>query len=378
MSVIKYKLIKKDPRSMARLGEITTPHGTFETPVFMAVGTQGTVKTLVKEDLEEIGSNIILGNTYHLWCQPGSEIVREAGGLHKFMNWDRSILTDSGGFQVFSLAKLRDITEEGVTFKHHKNGKKLFLSPEISMKIQNDLGSDIMMAFDECPPYPATREYMEKSVDRTIRWAKRCLDSHKRKNEQGLFGIVQGGEYLDIRKRCAEELVAMDFDGYSIGGLSVGEPKEIQNNVLYHTTPYLPEDKPRYLMGVGSPGAILDAVERGVDMFDCVLPTRIARHGTAMTTYGRVIIKNKEFERDFTPLDPKCDCYCCRNYTKAYLRHLMKANELLVYRLLSIHNINYLLRLTEGIRNAIREDRFLEFKEQVYKDYGLNESDKDF
>ena len=378
MAVIKYKLIKKDPRTMARLGEITTPHGSFETPVFMAVGTQGTVKTLVKEDLEAIGSNIILGNTYHLWCQPGSEIVREAGGLHKFMNWDKSILTDSGGFQVFSLAKLRDITEEGVTFKHHKNGKKLFLSPEISMKIQNDLGSDIMMAFDECPPYPATREYMEKSVDRTIRWAKRCLDSHKRKNDQGLFGIVQGGEYLDIRKRCAEELVAMDFDGYSIGGLSVGEPKEIQNNVLEHTTPYLPEDKPRYLMGVGSPGAILDAVERGVDMFDCVLPTRIARHGTAMTTYGRVIIKNKEFERDFTPLDPKCDCYCCKNFTKAYLRHLMKANELLVYRLLSIHNINYLLRLTEGIRNAIREDRFLEFKEQVYKDYGLNESDKDF
>lgn len=378
MAVIKYKLIKKDPNSMARLGVVTTPHGSFETPVFMAVGTQGTVKTLVKEDLEEIGSNIILGNTYHLWCQPGSDIVREAGGLHKFMNWDRSILTDSGGFQVFSLAKLRDITEEGVTFKHHKNGKKLFLSPEISMKIQNDLGSDIMMAFDECPPYPSTREYMEKSVDRTLRWAKRCLDSHNRKNDQGLFGIVQGGEFLDIRKRCAEELVKMDFDGYSIGGLSVGEPKEIQNNVLQHTTPYLPEDKPRYLMGVGSPGAILDAVERGVDMFDCVLPTRIARHGTAMTTYGRVIIKNKEFERDFTPLDPKCDCYCCRNFTKAYLRHLMKANELLVYRLLSIHNINYLLRLTEGIRNAIREDRFLEFKEQVYKDYGLNESDKDF
>ena len=378
MSVIKYKLIKKDPKSMARLGVVTTPHGSFETPVFMAVGTQGTVKTLVKEDLEAIGSNIILGNTYHLWCQPGSDIVREAGGLHKFMNWDRSILTDSGGFQVFSLAKLRDITEEGVTFKHHKNGKKLFLSPEISMKIQNDLGSDIMMAFDECPPYPATREYMEKSVDRTIRWAKRCLDSHQRKNDQGLFGIVQGGEYLDIRERCAKELVAMDFDGYSIGGLSVGEPKEIQNRVLQHTTPFLPEDKPRYLMGVGSPGAILDAVERGVDMFDCVLPTRIARHGTAMTTYGRVIIKNKEFERDFTPLDPKCDCYCCKNFTKAYLRHLMKANELLVYRLLSIHNINYLLRLTEGIREAIKEDRFLEFKEQVYKDYGLNDNDKDF
>ena len=376
--VIKYELIKEDKRSMARLGKVTTPHGTFETPVFMAVGTQATVKTLVKEELEEIGSQIILGNTYHLWCQPGSELIKEAGGLHKFMNWDRSILTDSGGFQVFSLAKLRDIKEEGVTFKHHKNGSKLFLSPEISMKIQNDLGSDIMMAFDECPPYPATRDYMEKSVDRTIRWAKRCLDAHQNKDTQGLFGIVQGGEYLDIRERCAKELVALPFDGYSIGGLSVGEPKEIQNKVLEFTTPFLPKDKPRYLMGVGSPGAILDAVERGVDMFDCVLPTRIARHGTAMTSSGRVIIKNKEYEKDFTPLDSKCDCYCCKNYTKAYLRHLFKANEMLGQRLLSIHNVNYLVKLADGIRKAIKEDRFLEFKEQVYKEYGLNESDKDF
>ena len=376
--VIKYELLKEDKRTMARLGKITTPHGSFETPVFMAVGTQATVKTLVKEELEEIGSQIILGNTYHLWCQPGSELIKEAGGLHKFMNWDRSILTDSGGFQVFSLAKLRDIKEEGVTFKHHKNGSKLFLSPEISMKIQNDLGSDIMMAFDECPPYPATREYMEKSVDRTIRWAKRCLDAHQNKDTQGLFGIVQGGEYLDIRERCAKELVAMPFDGYSIGGLSVGEPKEIQNKVLEYTTPFLPKDKPRYLMGVGSPGAILDAVERGVDMFDCVLPTRIARHGTAMTTYGRVIIKNKEYEKDFTPLDSKCDCYCCKNYTKAYLRHLFKANEMLGQRLLSIHNVNYLVKLADNIRQAIKEDRFLEFKEQVYRDSGLNDSDKDF
>lgn len=376
--VIKYELIKEDKKSMARLGKITTPHGTFETPVFMAVGTQATVKTLTKEELEAMGSQIILGNTYHLWCQPGSELIKEAGGLHKFMNWDRSILTDSGGFQVFSLAKLRDIKEEGVTFKHHKNGSSLFLSPEISMKIQNDLGSDIMMAFDECPPYPATYDYMKNSVERTIRWAKRCLDSHQNKTTQGLFGIVQGGEYLDLREKCAKELVAMDFDGYSIGGLSVGEPKEIQNKVLAFTTPFLPKDKPRYLMGVGSPGAILDAVERGVDMFDCVLPTRIARHGTAMTTYGRVIIKNKEYEYDFTPLDSKCDCYCCRNYTKAYLRHLFKANEMLGYRLLSIHNVNYLLRLTEGIRKAIKEDRFLEFKEEVYREYGLNNSDKDF
>lgn len=376
--VIKYELKKKSSECSARLGVITTPHGSFETPVFMAVGTQGTVKTLVKEDLEEIGSQIILGNTYHLWNQPGHKLIEKAGGLHKFMNWDRSILTDSGGFQVFSLAKLRDIKEEGVYFKHHKSGAALFLSPEISMEIQNSLGSDIMMAFDECPPYPATYEYMKNSVERTLRWAKRSLDAHKNKTTQGLFGIVQGGEYLDLRKHSAEELVKMDFDGFSIGGLSVGEPKEIQNNVLEFTVPLLPEDKPRYLMGVGSPGAILDAVERGVDMFDCVLPTRIARHGTAMTSYGRVLIKNKEFSEDFTSLDPKCKCYTCKNYTKAYLRHLFKANEILGMRLLSIHNIQFLVDLTANIRQAIKEDRFLEFKEQVYREYGLNNNDKDF
>ena len=376
--VIKYELKKVDKNSKARLGRITTPHGSFDTPVFMAVGTQGTVKTLVKEELEAIGSNIILGNTYHLWCQPGNDIVREAGGLHKFMNWDRSILTDSGGYQVFSLAKLRDITEEGVTFKHHKSGAKLFLSPELSMKIQNDLGSDIMMCFDECPPYPSSREYMEKSVERTIRWAHRCYEAHQNKDTQGLFGIIQGGIYPDIRKHCVEELTKIPFDGYSIGGTAVGEPKELQNEVLDYTLPLLPADKPRYLMGVGSPGAILDAIERGIDMFDCVLPTRIARHGTAMTTHGRLLLKNKEFERDFTPVDDRCDCYCCRHYTKAYIRHLLKANEILAYRLLSIHNINFLLRLTEGAREAIKEDRFLEYKEKVYKEYGLNESDKDF
>ncbi len=376
--VIKYELEKVDKNCRARLGRITTPHGSFDTPVFMAVGTQGTVKTLVKEELEAIGSNIILGNTYHLWCQPGNEIVREAGGLHKFMNWDRSILTDSGGYQVFSLAKLRDITEDGVTFKHHKSGAKLFLSPELSMKIQNDLGSDIMMCFDECPPYPSSREYMEKSVERTIRWAHRCYEAHQNKDTQGLFGIIQGGIYPDIRKHCVEELTKIPFDGYSIGGTAVGEPKELQNEVLDYTLPLLPADKPRYLMGVGSPGAILDAIERGIDMFDCVLPTRIARHGTAMTTHGRLLLKNKEFERDFTPVDDRCDCYCCKNYTKAYIRHLLKANEILAYRLLSIHNINFLLRLTEGARKAIKEDRFLEYKEQVYKEYGLNESDKDF
>jgi len=376
--VIKYKLKKKSTECNARLGEITTPHGTFETPVFMAVGTQGTVKTLVKEDLHQIGSQIILGNTYHLWNQPGHKIVEEAGGLHKFMNWDRPILTDSGGFQVFSLAKLRDIHEEGVYFKHHKSGKKLFLSPEIALEIQNSLGSDIMMSFDECPPYPCTYDYMKKSVDRTLRWAQRSLDANKNKETQGLFGIVQGGEFDDLRKYCAEELVKMPFDGYSIGGTSVGEPKEIQNKALDIVCPILPEDKPRYLMGVGSPGAILDAIERGVDMFDCVLPTRIARHGTAMTSHGRVIIKNKEYERDFTPLDDNCDCYCCKNYTKAYLRHLFKANEMLGHRLMSIHNIQFLVNLTTKAREAIKEDRFLEYKKEVYEKYGLNNNDKDF
>ena len=376
--VIKYQLKKKSSECNARLGEITTPHGTFETPVFMAVGTQGTVKTLVKEDLHEIGSQIILGNTYHLWNQPGHKIVEEAGGLHKFMNWDRPILTDSGGYQVFSLAKLRDIHEEGVYFKHHKSGKKLFLSPEIALEIQNSLGSDIMMSFDECPPYPCTYEYMKKSVDRTLRWAQRSLDANKNKDTQGLFGIVQGGEFDDLRTYCAQELVKMPFDGYSIGGTSVGEPKEIQNKALDVVCPILPEDKPRYLMGVGSPGAILDAIERGVDMFDCVLPTRIARHGTAMTSHGRVIIKNKEYERDFTPLDDNCDCYCCRNYTKAYLRHLFKANEMLGHRLMSIHNISFLVNLTTKAREAIKEDRFLEYKKEVYEKYGLNNNEKDF
>ena len=375
--VIKYELKKKSNECKARLGQITTPHGTFETPVFMAVGTQATVKTLCKEELETLGSPIILGNTYHLWLQPGTEVMDAAGGLHKFMNWDHSILTDSGGYQVFSLAKLRDIKEEGVYFRHHKSGAKLFLSPEKAIEIQNSLGSDIMMCFDECPPYPCTREYMIKSMERTLRWAKRCKDSNKNPDKQGLFGIVQGGEYLDLRQRCAKELVEMDFDGYSIGGTSVGEPKEIQNMILDATIDLLPENKPRYLMGVGSPGAILDAVERGVDMFDCVLPTRIARHGTAMTSHGRVILKNKCFEKDFSPLDDRCDCYCCKNYTKAYLHHLFKADEILGYRLVSMHNIRFLNNLVSEIREVIKNDTFMELKKRVYEDYGI-EKGKDF
>ncbi len=378
MAAIKYELLKKDKNSNARLGKITTPHSVIDTPCFMPVGTQATVKALSKEEVEETGAQIILGNTYHLWLQPGHKLIEKAGGLHKFMNWDKSILTDSGGFQVFSLAKMRDIKEEGVTFKHHKNGSKLFLSPELAIEIENSLGSDIMMSFDECPPYPATHEYMEKSVERTIRWAKRGYEAHKKKDTQGLFGIIQGGIYPDIRKYCCEELTKIDFAGYSIGGVSVGEPKEEQNLALDYSLPYLPLDKPRYLMGVGSPGAILDGVERGIDMFDCVLPTRIARHGTAMTSRGRLILKNACFEEDFTPLDKECDCYCCKYYTKAYLHHLIKADEMLAPRLISIHNIQFLENLMKGIRNAIKEDRFLEFKAAFYEKYGLDNNDKDF
>lgn len=376
--VIKYQLIKKDTKTRARYGKITTPHSEFETPIFMPVGTQATVKYLTKEELEACGAKIILGNTYHLWNQPGHEIVEAAGGLHKFMNWDQSILTDSGGFQVFSLAKLRDITEEGVTFKHHKSGAPLFLSPEKAIEIQNSLGSDIMMSFDECPPYPASYDYLKKSLERTLRWAARGKAAHKYPDKQGLFGIVQGGFYQDLREYSATELVKMDFDGYSIGGTSVGEPKELQNQVLDYTIPLIPEDKPRYLMGVGSPGAILDAVERGIDMFDCVLPTRIARHGTAMTHQGRLLLKNKEYERDFSPIDDKCDCYTCKHYTRAYIRHLIKAGEMLAGRLVSIHNIHFLLNLMANIRKAIKGDYFLEFKEAFYLEYGLNDINKDF
>ena len=371
--VIKYTLKKKSNECNARVGEISTPHGIIETPVFMAVGTQGTVKTLVKEDLHEIGSQIILGNTYHLWNQPGHKIVEEAGGLHKFMNWDRPILTDSGGYQVFSLAKLRDIHEEGVYFKHHKSGKKLFLSPEIALEIQNSLGSDIMMSFDECPPYPCTYEYMKKSVDRTLRWAQRSLDANKNKETQGLFGIVQGGEFPDLREHCAKELVKMDFPGYSIGGTSVGETKEVLYKMIDYAIPYLPYDKPRYLMGVGSYDAILEGVLRGVDMFDCVLPTRIARHGALMTSNGRLNIRDKKNEYDLSVIDENCDCYTCRNgYSRSYLRHLYKCDEGYGKRLLSIHNIRFLTKLMEEVRTAIKEDRYLDFKNEFFEKYGLN------
>lgn len=291
---IRYELIKTDKQTGARLGVVHTPHGSFETPTFMPVGTLATVKTMSPEDLESMGANIILSNTYHLWLRPGENIIKEAGGLHKFMNWDGAILTDSGGFQVFSLSDMRKITEEGVHFRNHLNGEKLFLSPEKAMQIQNDLGSDIMMAFDECPPYPATHEYMKQSVERTSRWAERCLGAHARPDVQGLFGIIQGGEYEDLRKQSAQDLISLDLPGYAVGGLSVGEPKDVMNRVLEFTTPLMPSNKPRYLMGVGSPDSLIDGAIRGIDMFDCVLPTRIARNGTCMTSSGRLVVRNHQ------------------------------------------------------------------------------------
>ena len=329
MSAIRYELIKTCKQSGARLGILHTPHGSIETPIFMPVGTQATVKAMTPEELKEIGSQIILSNTYHLYMRPGHELVKEAGGLHKFMNWDKPILTDSGGFQVFSLGPLRKITEEGVTFKSHLDGSRHFISPEKAMEIQNALGSDIMMAFDECAPYPADREYVKNSLERTTRWLQRCKDAHKNTENQALFGIIQGGMYKDLREQSAKEITAIDLPGYAIGGLSVGEPKPLMYEVLEYTTPLMPVDKPRYLMGVGSPDDLIEGVIRGVDMFDCVLPTRIARNGTAMTSQGKVVVRNAAYAKDFTPLDPECDCYCCKNYTKAYIRHLVKANEIL-------------------------------------------------
>ena len=370
MAAVTYELIKKDSRTKARRGRVNTPHGPIETPVFMPVGTAGTVKAMKPEEVRDMGAQIILGNTYHLYLRPGHEVVKAAGGLHKFMNWERAILTDSGGFQVFSLGAMRKISEEGVEFRSHIDGSKHMLSPEKSMEIQNALGSDIMMAFDECAPYPADRNYVKNSLERTTRWLKRCKEYHKNTEQQSLFGIMQGGMYKDLRKQSAEEIVELDLPGYAIGGLSVGEPKEIMYEVMDDCVYYLPADKPRYLMGVGSPDCLFEGVERGIDMFDCVLPTRIARHGMAMTSQGRVNIKNAKYERDFTPLDPNCDCYTCRNYSKAYLRHLFKSDEILSSMLMTTHNLHFLVNTMAGIRKAIEEDRFLEYKKEFYDSYG--------
>ena len=370
MTAVTYELINTDPRTQARRGRVTTPHGTIETPVFMPVGTAATVKAMRPEQVEETGAEIILSNTYHLYLRPGHEIVREAGGLHRVMNWNNSILTDSGGFQVFSLGAMRKISEEGVQFRSHIDGSKHMLTPEKSMEIQNALGSDIIMAFDECAPYPADRQYVKDSLERTTRWLKRCRDYHKNTEKQSLFGIMQGGMYADLRKQSAEEIVELDLPGYAIGGLSVGEPKPLMYEMLDGCVDYLPKEKPRYLMGVGSPDCLFEGVERGIDMFDCVLPTRIARHGMAMTSVGRVNIKNAKYERDFTALDPNCDCYTCRNYSRAYLRHLFKADEILSSMLMTNHNIHFLVNTMKNIRKSIEEDRFLEYKKEFYNSYG--------
>lgn len=370
MTAIAYKLLHKEKDTRARSGVLSTPHGEIKTPVFMPVGTAGTVKAMKPEDVENLGAEIILANTYHLYLRPGSDIVRDAGGLHKFMNWNKPILTDSGGFQVFSLGDMRKISDEGVEFASHIDGSRHMLSPEKSIEVQTDLGADIIMAFDECAPYSADKEYVRSAVERTTRWLARCKEAWKTPDTQALFGIMQGGMHRDLREQSAGEIVAMDLPGYAIGGLSVGEPKELMCEVLDYCVDLLPEDKPRYLMGVGTPDYLFEGVERGVDMFDCVLPTRIARNGTALTSGGQINIKNAKYERDYSPLDSDCDCYTCRNYSRAYLRHLFKSGEIMSSMLLTEHNLHFLVNTMRGIREAIEEDRFKEHKEEFYKRYG--------
>ena len=369
---VTYQHIHTCKQSGARLGIVHTPHGSFETPVFMPVGTAATVKGMTPRDLKEIGANIILSNTYHLYLRPSDELVAEAGGLHKFMNWDRSILTDSGGFQVFSLNTLRKITEEGVAFRSHIDGSSHLFTPEKVMSIENNLGADIIMAFDECAPYPAERSYIDDSLLRTTRWLERCINSHERSNEQALFGIIQGGMYKDLRIKSTKQITSYDLPGYAIGGLSVGEPAGLMYEMLEHVTPLMPFDKPRYLMGVGTPDYLIEGAIRGIDMFDCVLPTRIARNGTVMTSKGRVIIRDAKYSKDFTPLDAECDCYTCRNFTRAYIRHLFKNDEILALNLATLHNLKFLLDLMAKIRQSIKEDKLLDFKNEFYEKYGYS------
>ena len=366
---LEYKLKQKSKKNMARLGEFEYNSKVFETPMFMPVGTNATVKTLSPEEVTDAGAGIILANTYHLWLKPGEDIVEKSGGLHNFMNYHNGpILTDSGGFQVFSLAKPKDITDEGVHFKNFLNGDKLFLTPEKSIEIQMKLHSDIVMSFDECVKWPSTREYVENSVKRTLSWAKRGKDSFTSK-DQMLFGIVQGGEYEDLRKYCAEELIKMNFDGYSVGGTSVGEDKPTMYKMVSYATKYLPENKFRYLMGVGDPIDLIENVMRGIDLFDCVSPTRLARHGHAYTKYGKINLKNNKYKEDFTPVDANCNCYACKNYTKAYIKHLISADETFGARLLSIHNITFLTNLMKEIRENIKSDTLEEFRDEFIHNY---------
>lgn len=369
---ITYELIAKDERTGARAGIVHTPHGSFETPIFMPVGTQASVKGVSPDELKDLGAGIILSNTYHLFLRPGMELIREAGGLHKFMHWDRAILTDSGGFQVFSLGDLRKITEEGVTFRSHIDGSKKFLSPEVSMQVQMCLGSDIVMAFDECVPYPADYEYAKRSTERTQRWAERCQRAMTAP-QQGLFGIVQGGMYKDLRRWHAARLVEMDLPGYAVGGLSVGEPPELMYEMLSYLTSLLPEDKPRYLMGVGTPDHLVEGVARGIDMFDCVYPTRVARNGMAMTWTGRLVMKNANLEHDHRVIEEGCGCYACRNgYTRAYIRHLVRAGEIFGLRLLSLHNLYFLEEFVRRMRAAIIEGQFESFRSEFLAGYDLH------
>lgn len=366
MAVIRYEAVHTDAQTGARAGLLHTPHGTYPTPMFMPVGTQATVKTLAPEEVAATGAGIILANTYHLFLRPGADLVAEAGGLHRFMQWPRAMLTDSGGFQVFSLGAMRNIKEEGVEFRSHLDGSKQFLSPEIATRVQMQLGADIAMAFDECIPYPADHDYAARSTARTTRWAERCLAVHDHP-AQGMFGIVQGGMYADLRRESARQLTALEFDGYGIGGLSVGEPHELMYEMLEVSTSLLPADKARYLMGVGTPDCLVEGVLRGVDMFDCVYPTRVARNGMAMTREGRLNIKNKQYEREFIPLADDCDCYACRHYTQAYIRHLYKAEEIFAFRLLSIHNLHFLQQLMRDMREAILADSFADFREAFWQ-----------
>jgi queuine tRNA-ribosyltransferase len=364
-----FKVQKQSKENKGRLGLLTTAHNQIETPVFMPVGTQGAVKAMTVDDLYRIGFKIILGNTYHLYLRPGNDIVKEAGGLHRFINWNGSMLTDSGGFQVFSLAKLTRVTEEGVTFKSHIDGSAHLFSPERVMEIESDLGADIAMAFDVCLPYPSDYRDAQEAMKRTTRWAERCLKVHQRQ-DQVLFGIVQGVTYRDLRLESAGALASMGFPGYAIGGLSVGEPKPLMYEVLDYTVPMLPDSKPRYLMGVGSPDALWEGVERGIDMFDCVFPTRIARHGTALTSQGRVLIRDAQYARDYSPLDPNCDCYTCKSaYSRAYLRHLFKAGEFLGGYLITYHNLFFLKRVMEEIKEGLRSDTFRQRKQEFFRQY---------
>lgn len=369
-NIVWHETLHIDKNSGARYGLLHTPRGAFETPMFMPVGTQATVKGMSPRELKEMGADIILSNTYHLWMRPGHEIVSEAGGLHQFMQWDKGILTDSGGFQVFSLSSPKDITEEGVHFKSHIDGSKQFLTPELSMEIQNHLGADIIMAFDECIPYPADASYAARSSDRTTRWLERCIAAHKNTSHQALFGIVQGGMYPELRRKSIREISQFDLPGYGIGGLSVGEPSEVYYQMLHETIPFMPSDKPRYLMGVGTPDYMLEAVSTGVDMFDCVMPTRIGRNGSVWTKSGRMIVRDSVYARQHIPIEDDCSCYTCQNFTRAYIRHLIKADEMLGLRLCSYHNLHFLINLMKEARLAIQEDRYLDFKEEFLHLWG--------